>query len=160
MPVKQFKVTFLFFSLILPRLSTTFECVQLFGSISAWYPKKLIQVQTSLSSIIIKSWVFSLILMILSCLYVGQPDITAPGVNILAATTALDPSMDGGYAMRSGTSMATPHISGIVALLKALHPNWSPAAIKSALFTTGTPILIPFIKKIVISSLPFKRPFI
>ncbi|KAG2680633.1 hypothetical protein I3760_11G107300 [Carya illinoinensis] len=66
-----------------------------------------------------------------------KPDITAPGANILAATTALDPLMDGGYAMRSGTSMATPHISGIVALLKALHPNWSPAAIKSALFTTA-----------------------
>ncbi|KAG7956099.1 hypothetical protein I3843_11G107800, partial [Carya illinoinensis] len=66
-----------------------------------------------------------------------KPDITAPGSNILAATTALDPSMDGGYAMKSGTSMATPHISGIVALLKALHPNWSPAAIKSALFTTA-----------------------
>ncbi|XP_040987909.1 subtilisin-like protease SBT3.5 isoform X1 [Juglans microcarpa x Juglans regia] len=66
-----------------------------------------------------------------------KPDITAPGANILAATTAFDRSMDGGYAMRSGTSMATPHISGIVALLKALHPNWSPAAIKSALFTTA-----------------------
>jgi subtilisin family serine protease len=76
---------------------------------------------------------------------VGQPDITAPGSHILAASQ--DPSIDGGYVMRSGTSMSTPHISGIVALLKALHPNWSPAAVKSALITTGTRMLIPFIKK-------------
>lgn len=67
----------------------------------------------------------------------AQPDITAPGVNILAATSPLDQFQDGGYAMHSGTSMATPHVSGIVALLKALHPDWSPAAIKSAFVTTG-----------------------
>lgn len=67
----------------------------------------------------------------------SQPDIAAPGVSILAASTPSDPIMDGGLAFHSGTSMATPHIAGIVALLKALHPDWSPAAIKSALVTTG-----------------------
>ncbi|XWS50190.1 hypothetical protein CRYUN_Cryun12cG0067800 [Craigia yunnanensis] len=66
-----------------------------------------------------------------------KPDITAPGVNILAASSQLDQLMDGGYAIYSGTSMATPHVSGIVALLKAIHPDWSPAAIKSALVTTA-----------------------
>ncbi|KAK9020730.1 hypothetical protein V6N11_010747 [Hibiscus sabdariffa] len=66
-----------------------------------------------------------------------KPDITAPGVNILAATSQMDRWMDGGYAIHSGTSMATPHVSGIVALLKAVHPDWSPAAIKSALITTA-----------------------
>ncbi|KAK1565788.1 hypothetical protein Q3G72_035129 [Acer saccharum] len=66
-----------------------------------------------------------------------KPDIAAPGVNILAATSPLNPLSDNGYAMFSGTSMATPHVSGIVALIKALHPNWSPAAIKSALVTTA-----------------------
>ncbi|KAK8480633.1 hypothetical protein V6N11_047238 [Hibiscus sabdariffa] len=66
-----------------------------------------------------------------------KPDITAPGVNILAATSQMDQWMDGGYAIHSGTSMATPHVSGIVALLKAVHPDWSPAAIKSALITTA-----------------------
>ncbi|KAL5551493.1 hypothetical protein UlMin_001669 [Ulmus minor] len=66
-----------------------------------------------------------------------KPDITGPGVNILAATSPLDPVADRGYVMHSGTSMSTPHLSGIVALLKALHPHWSPATIKSALVTTA-----------------------
>ncbi|KAH7560849.1 hypothetical protein JRO89_XS10G0125500 [Xanthoceras sorbifolium] len=71
-----------------------------------------------------------------------KPDIAAPGVNILAATSPLSRLSDNGYAMFSGTSMSTPHVSGIVALLKALHPNWSPAAIKSALVTTGAATFI------------------
>ena len=62
-----------------------------------------------------------------------QPDIAAPGVNILAAVLPADTP----YRFESGTSMAAPHVSGIVALLKSLHPHWSPAAIKSALVTTG-----------------------
>ncbi|XP_062074035.1 subtilisin-like protease SBT3.5 [Humulus lupulus] len=66
-----------------------------------------------------------------------KPDITAPGVNVLAATSPHDRFADGEFVMHSGTSMSTPHISGIVALLKALHPTWSPAAIKSALVTTA-----------------------
>ncbi|KAJ6950672.1 subtilisin-like protease SBT3.6 isoform X1 [Populus alba x Populus x berolinensis] len=66
-----------------------------------------------------------------------KPDIAAPGVNILAATSPLDRFQDGGYVMHSGTSMATPHVSGIAALLKAIHPDWSPAAIKSAIVTTA-----------------------
>ncbi|KAL3523294.1 hypothetical protein ACH5RR_016128 [Cinchona calisaya] len=77
-----------------------------------------------------------------------KPDIAAPGVNILAAVVPSDLSFTNEYEMESGTSMAAPHVSGIVALLKSLHPDWSPAAIKSALVTTawttdphsGTPI--------------------
>ncbi|XP_059315427.1 uncharacterized protein LOC132066046 [Lycium ferocissimum] len=64
-----------------------------------------------------------------------KPDIAAPGVNILAAVPP--PKGDNGFQVQSGTSMATPHISGIVALLKISHPNWSPAAIKSAIVTTA-----------------------
>ncbi|TQD72493.1 hypothetical protein C1H46_041973 [Malus baccata] len=65
-----------------------------------------------------------------------KPSVAAPGVSILAASS-YDPAMDGGFALLSGTSMATPHIAGIVALLKSLRPDWSPAAIKSALATTA-----------------------
>lgn len=78
-----------------------------------------------------------------------KPDIAAPGVNILAswspASSPIPPHMDQNlltpplkFNVESGTSMACPHISGIVALLKSIHPTWSPAAIKSALITTAS----------------------
>ncbi|XP_059649886.1 subtilisin-like serine-protease S [Cornus florida] len=69
-----------------------------------------------------------------------KPDITAPGVNILAAW----PPPSGAnidaptYIIYSGTSMACPHVSGVAAILKALHPHWSPAEIQSALMTTAS----------------------
>ncbi|KAH0939033.1 hypothetical protein HID58_006494, partial [Brassica napus] len=66
-----------------------------------------------------------------------KPDIAAPGASILAATTTNTTLNDGGFIMLSGTSMAAPVISGVVALLKALHPDWSPAAIRSAIVTTA-----------------------
>ncbi|KAF2619573.1 hypothetical protein F2Q68_00039701, partial [Brassica cretica] len=66
-----------------------------------------------------------------------KPDIAAPGVNILAALSPLDPDSHKGFGLLSGTSMSTPVVSGITALLKCLHPDWSPAAIRSALVTTA-----------------------
>ncbi|PHT40058.1 Subtilisin-like protease SBT3.3 [Capsicum baccatum] len=64
-----------------------------------------------------------------------KPDVAAPGENIIAA---VPPRLgNNGFKFMSGTSMATPHVTGIVALLKVVHPNWSPAAIKSSLVTTG-----------------------
>jgi subtilisin family serine protease len=63
-----------------------------------------------------------------------KPDITAPGVNIYAA---LD-DQDGNYGLMSGTSMATPHITGSAALIRAVHPDWTPTEVKSALMTTAT----------------------
>ncbi|KAL2542369.1 Subtilase family protein [Abeliophyllum distichum] len=65
-----------------------------------------------------------------------KPDIAAPGVDILAAYVPTR-SNERGYVFDSGTSMAAPHVAGIAALLKSMHPNWSPAAIKSALMTTA-----------------------
>ncbi|XP_009348700.3 subtilisin-like protease SBT3.10 isoform X1 [Pyrus x bretschneideri] len=67
-----------------------------------------------------------------------KPDIAAPGVDIIAAFRPLDTEHRSGYALLSGTSMACPHVAGIAALIKSAHPNWSPAAIKSALVTTAS----------------------
>ncbi|XP_018728630.2 subtilisin-like protease [Eucalyptus grandis] len=69
-----------------------------------------------------------------------KPDIIGPGVNILASWPfPLDKSTSKTHAFNviSGTSMACPHLSGVVALLKSAHPDWSPAAIKSAIVTTA-----------------------
>ncbi|KAJ1383729.1 Peptidase S8/S53 domain [Sesbania bispinosa] len=73
-----------------------------------------------------------------------KPDITAPGVNILAAySLATGPSNLPSdrrripFNVQQGTSMSCPHVAGIAGLLKTLHPNWSPAAIKSAIMTTA-----------------------
>ncbi|WJG08018.1 S8 family serine peptidase [Aliiglaciecola sp. LCG003] len=69
-----------------------------------------------------------------------KPDITAPGVQILAGTSGAQ--IDSGtvgesYAYLSGTSMSSPHIAGMAALVREAQPNWSPSAIKSALMTSS-----------------------
>ena len=68
-----------------------------------------------------------------------KPDVTAPGVDILAGTTpeAINTTAGETFAYLSGTSMSTPHVAGVAALLKEAHPTWSPEAIKSALMTTA-----------------------
>ncbi|KAK4774328.1 hypothetical protein SAY86_009263 [Trapa natans] len=73
-----------------------------------------------------------------------KPDLIAPGVNILAAwTDAIGPTglesdrRKTEFNILSGTSMACPHVSGAAALLKSAHPDWSPAAIRSAMMTTA-----------------------
>ncbi|MGH3666159.1 MAG: S8 family serine peptidase, partial [Egibacteraceae bacterium] len=67
------------------------------------------------------------------------PDVTAPGVNILAGNTPTPFLGSPGELFQaiSGTSMSGPHVAGIATLLKQLHPSWSPAMIKSALVTSG-----------------------
>lgn len=64
-----------------------------------------------------------------------KPDVTAPGVDVVAAVA---PPFNHGrsWDFLSGTSMSSPHIAGIGALLKAAHPTWLPSEVKSALMTT------------------------
>ncbi|KAL3647207.1 hypothetical protein CASFOL_008175 [Castilleja foliolosa] len=69
-----------------------------------------------------------------------KPDILGPGVNILAAwptSVENNPHSKSTFNIISGTSMSCPHLSGVAALLKSAHPDWSPAAIKSAIITTA-----------------------
>ncbi|MGH8914803.1 MAG: S8 family serine peptidase, partial [Acidimicrobiia bacterium] len=68
-----------------------------------------------------------------------KPDVTAPGVNILAGNTPTPSLSAPGQLFQSisGTSMSGPHVAGIFALLKQAHPEWSPAVAKSALMTTA-----------------------
>ncbi|XP_050226690.1 subtilisin-like protease [Mercurialis annua] len=66
-----------------------------------------------------------------------KPDIIGPGVRILAAWPISVDNTTNKFDMISGTSMSCPHLSGIAALLKNSHPDWSPAAIKSAIMTTA-----------------------
>lgn len=68
-----------------------------------------------------------------------KPDITAPGVRILAANTPdqADGSAGDLFGYLNGTSMSSPHIAGLGALLIEARPDWSPAQVKSALMTTA-----------------------
>lgn len=72
------------------------------------------------------------------------PHITAPGVDIYAAYadempfTSAYQAAPSDFAFLSGTSMASPHVAGSAALLRQLHPDWTPAEIQSAMMLTAT----------------------
>ncbi|GAB1817560.1 S8 family serine peptidase [Herbidospora sp. RD11066] len=72
-----------------------------------------------------------------------KPDVTAPGLHVLAGTTPTPESPLEGpsgnlYMAIAGTSMSSPHVAGAAALLFALHPTWTPGQVKTALETTAT----------------------
>ena len=76
-----------------------------------------------------------------------KPDVTAPGVQILAGASPTPPTpdpVDGGsppgeyFQAIAGTSMSSPHVAGAAILLAAVHPDWTPGQIRSALMTTAT----------------------
>jgi subtilisin family serine protease len=103
----------------------------------------------------------------------GVVDVTAPGGDYFSATDTvqdavigalpntpsllwdaydpLEPDLPGltvvdqgqRYAFLNGTSMAAPHAAGVAALLRQLHPNWSPGAVAAALERSATPLACP-----------------
>jgi subtilisin family serine protease len=69
-----------------------------------------------------------------------KPDVIAPGQDILAGVAP--PGNSGRlFDLYSGTSMSSPHVAGLAALFKEVHPDWSPMMIKSALMTTAGDVL-------------------
>jgi subtilisin family serine protease len=67
-----------------------------------------------------------------------KPDILAPGQDVLAAVSPYSAGQD--WDFYSGTSMSSPHVAGLGALLTDAHPDWTPAMMKSALMTTATTV--------------------
>ncbi|HEX8864687.1 MAG TPA: S8 family serine peptidase, partial [Lentzea sp.] len=72
-----------------------------------------------------------------------KPDITAPGVGIGAAAAGrlgeTQPKPADGYVTLSGTSMATPHVTGAAAILAQVHPDWRGDQLKAALMASAKP---------------------
>ena len=64
-----------------------------------------------------------------------KPDITAPGVSIVSTASGTG---NKGYVL-SGTSMASPHVAGIAALVRQAHPDWTPEEVKAAIVNSGDP---------------------
>jgi len=86
-----------------------------------------------------------------------KPDLAAPGVDILAAYSNLasftgyrEDNRHVVFNILSGTSMSCPHVTAAAAYVKSFHPDWSPAAIKSALMTTGEKIRILNVLKLLV----------
>ncbi|MBW8731103.1 MAG: S8 family serine peptidase [Terrabacter sp.] len=77
----------------------------------------------------------------------GSIDVAAPGSSILSTVVA-----NNGYGTKSGTSMASPHVAGVLALMKSVHPTWTPAQMieklrqqaddKACGTTTGGPVCV------------------
>lgn len=70
-----------------------------------------------------------------------KPDLTAPGYNVLSSAPG------DSYSYASGTSMSAPHVSGGAALMKQLHPDWTPREIKSILTNYSEKLIDPSTNK-------------
>lgn len=91
----------------------------------------------------------------------SKPDIVAPGFNICAAQSSLDAiwetkkliadidihCIDKKHIALSGTSMATPHVAGAVALIKQAHPEWTSEGIKNTLRGTSKNLGFNFLEQ-------------
>lgn len=66
---------------------------------------------------------------------IAKPDVAAPGTHIRAARAGTGDKL----RSKTGTSMASPHVAGLAALLRQAHPDWSPRDIKARLVTTAAP---------------------
>ena len=72
-----------------------------------------------------------------------KPEVVAPGVDVTAARAAgteLGPIVDDVYTTISGTSMATPHVAGLAAILKQEHPTWDGEQLKSVIANSTVPV--------------------
>ncbi len=69
-----------------------------------------------------------------------KPDVSAPGVAVLAGVSPIGAGGDK-FGFLSGTSMASPHVAGLGALILGKNPQWSPAAVKSAMMTTASDVV-------------------
>ncbi len=72
-----------------------------------------------------------------------KPEVVAPGVGIVAARaagTSLGDPVDQYYTSLSGTSMATPHVAGLAAILKQEHPDWDGERLKAAIVGSAVPV--------------------
>ncbi|MBO9128802.1 S8 family serine peptidase [Bacillus sp. 165] len=83
-------------------------------------------------------------------LYDIKPEVTAPGVDILSTVPSYIGNKEdtsdysSAYLRMSGTSMATPHVAGIAALLLQAHPEYTPGDVKSVLMNTADPLKNPY----------------
>ncbi len=64
-----------------------------------------------------------------------KPDIAAPGVSIVSTASGTG---NQGYVL-SGTSMASPHVAGVAALVRQAHPDWTAEEVKAAIVNSGDP---------------------
>ena len=71
-----------------------------------------------------------------------KPDVTAPGLQVLAGDTPAPIDVAAGppgqwFQSIAGTSMSSPYVAGVAALIRAVHPNWTPGQVRSALMTSA-----------------------